>query len=56
MYTSTTRTVLGEFSEQQYSLSPSYQIARLLVCKEYSSIHFSRLKEDHDKMETLRTI
>ena len=31
MYTSTTRTVLGEFSELQYSLSPSYQAARLLV-------------------------
>ena len=25
MYTGTTRTVLGEFSELQYSLSPSYQ-------------------------------
>ena len=31
MYTSTTRTVLGEFSELQYSLSPSYQAERLLV-------------------------
>ena len=31
MYTSTTRTVLGEFSELQYSLAPSYQSARLLV-------------------------
>ena len=29
MYTGTT--VLGEFSELQYSLSPSYQAARLLV-------------------------
>ena len=27
MYTGTTRTVLGEFSELQYSLSPSYQTA-----------------------------
>ena len=34
MYTSTTRTVLGEFSELQYSLSPSYQAARLLVYTE----------------------
>ena len=34
MYTSTTRTVLGEFSKQQYSLSPSYQAARLLVLAE----------------------
>ena len=35
MYTSTTRTVLGEFSELQYSLSPSYKAARLLVIIEY---------------------
>ena len=35
MYTSTT--VLGEFSELQYSLSPSYQASRLLVyyCSEW---------------------
>ena len=31
MCTGTTRTVLGEFSELQYSLSPSFQAARLLV-------------------------
>ena len=31
MYTGSTRTVLGEFSELQYSLSPSYQASRLLV-------------------------
>ena len=33
MYTGTT--VLGEFSELQYSLSPSYQAARLLVITYY---------------------
>ena len=32
MYSGTT--VLGEFSELQYSLSPSYQAARLLVLNE----------------------
>ena len=36
LYTGTT--VLGEFSELQYSLSPSYQAARLLVRFTYDNL------------------
>ena len=40
MYTGTT--VLGEFSELQYSLSPSYQAARLLVSYAQNDLKFTR--------------
>ena len=48
MYTSTTRAVLGEFSELQYSLSPSYQVARLLVTSKTKFV--TTLKNSSDSM------
>ena len=49
MYTGTT--VLDEFSELQYSLSPSYQAARLLV---YMSKHFWCYNRRQKLLEQLR--
>ena len=47
MYTNTTRTALGEFSEQQYSLSPSYQAARLLVYNNFTTSFEQLLDKDN---------
>ena len=49
MYTGTT--VLGEFSELQYSLSPSYQDARLLVDLEHDfSLSIEWFENNHMKL------